>query len=268
MRITTILRSLLLTTLALLVSVPALAVQTVVQAKGFTNDNVGTSVTVSFNTTPSVGNAVRLILAHFGGNITTVTDNQGGGNSYAVDVSGSNPNSASTRATIISCNNIATASGTFTVTITTTAGDYLVGALIEESGSLTVSPLDKSGEADTGFTPATSVTPTTTVSTTQANEIVYAVASSGNNGSNPHGFALPGGYTQDYKEDNTSVHMGGIIGHKVVSATGIQNPTITWTAADDGVGLVATYKATGGGGGGTVVNPLSGRGGSAARPIN
>jgi hypothetical protein len=216
--------------------------QTVPQVQAFTNDNTGTSITVSFGSLPTVGNAARLMFSQSGGAVASVSDNQGGGNTWTQEISIQNSNSSSTRGYLFKCDKINTSAGTFTVTIPTTAGDYLTGALIEEAGSAQSSAVDKTATAETVFTAATSLTPTT-AATTQANEIVYAMAGGRNNGGNPKGFALPGGYTQLFKQDNAAAHSAGIGGYKVVAATGVQNPTITWTANDDAVAFVATYKA-------------------------
>lgn len=214
--------------------------QAVVQSKTFTVDSSTTTTNVSFNSLPGSGNAVRLIWGHYGGNITTVADNQGGGNTYGgADASVQHGTSSNTRAFAFSCNKINTSSGTFTVTISTNSGDYLFGALIEESGSLDTSPLDRT---DTEESSTTSITPTT-LATNEANEISYVIATGADNGNNPHGYALPGDYTLIYKEDDAASHMAGILGYKILSATGVQNPTVSWTNNDLVVGIVVTFKA-------------------------
>jgi hypothetical protein len=215
--------------------------QSVVQTKTFVVDSSTTTTNVSFNSLPSLGNAVRVIWGNYGGNVTTVADNQGGSNTYgAADASVQHGTSSNTRAFAFSCNKINASSGTFTVTISSNSGDYLAGVLVEESGSLDTSPLDRS---DTEQSSTTSITPTT-LATTEANEISYVIATGADNGNNPHGYALPGDYTQLFLEDNAASHMAAIVGYKLLSATGVQNPTVSWTNNDLVVGIVVTYKAS------------------------
>jgi hypothetical protein len=217
----------------------------VVQSKTATVDNFGSTTTLSFTTTPTVGRAITVCIGHVGADVTSITDNQGGSNTYSLAIGASHSGSSSTRAFIFRCAKINTSSGTFTITLNTSGtGNYCLWSISEESGALDTSPTDKTSSAEST---GTSVTPTTTA-TTQATEISYVVASGSNNGQNPHGYALPGDYTQIYKEDNAAAHHSGIIGSKVLSATGVQNPTITWTTADTVVSVIATFKAASGGG--------------------
>lgn len=223
--------------------------QSVIQSKGVTVDNFGSTTTLSFDTTPTVGRAIAVCIAMFGADITSVTDNQGGSNSYTNDVSATANGSASTRNFIFRCAKINASSGTFTITLNTSGtGNYCLWSIAEESGALDTSPLDKTASAETT---TTTVTPTT-AATTQADEIVYVCVGGSVSGGNPKGWTLPAGYTQIYKEDNANIHHSGIIGYKVVSATGVQNPAITMSVADDAtLAVIATYKAAGGGGGGS-----------------
>jgi hypothetical protein len=233
----------------------------VVQTKSATVDNFGSTTTLSFNTTPTVGRAVTVLIAIFGPDVTSITDNQG--NSYSLSVGAQHGSSSSTRNFIFRCANIATASGTFTVTLNTSGtGNYCLWSIVEESGALTVSPLDRTDTEEVAN--GTSVTPTT-LATTQADEISYVAVGGSNAGNNPHGYTLPGDYTQIYKEDNASAHHAGIFGYKILSATAVQNPTVTWTGNETGLGVIATYKAAAAAS--SVFNPLSGRGGGAAQPL-
>lgn len=125
----------------------------------------GTSITITFPSTPAVGNAIIIGVISSSG-IITATDNRG--NTYSFDatiVNGSNVCS------FLSCSSIVTTGSPFTITVSSTAFNNLGASAIEISGSVGGLIFTRSGSG-TG----TSTTPGTTATTALITDSVFAVA--------------------------------------------------------------------------------------------
>ena len=200
----------------------------VVQKKTF--NTIGTPISVTFDSTPSVGNA---IFVNVGGYTAFgVTDNQAsGGNTYTNDVS-------RTFFGVISSlwhsAAITKASGTFTINITS-GSDIIWGCIYEVSG-LTSSALNVrtssaigsgSGTASTGSTPAT----------TENNAFVLSGVGFANSEDSTVESVSPA-WTVDFD-------LGSFRGegdHRIVSTTGTQSCSWSLTSGANYAAVIAAYS--------------------------
>lgn len=209
-------------------------------------DDVGASSSFSFGTGPAVGSTV--VVAFWGWHAagydaSSVTDNQG--NSYSLI----KPTGAGHSMGVIAFAANVASSGTFTITINHASGtgNYVVATAAEFTG-LASSPADQSATASDPGPQANDAT-VTSGATTQADEVVVAVAAVAVSGSTNIAITTPAGFTNLAVEQNHNAHCGGSADFKIVAATGAQ--TAAWShndvgsSADDGwTAAVLTLKAT------------------------
>ncbi len=217
----------------------------VVQNDGNYSAAGAASLSVNLAALPTVGNALLIGIALFqntgGSDVTSVTDNQTG-NTY-VKIAESAETSGEV-AMIYACESIASASGTFTLTVNTnSANDYMTVGVAEISG-LAAAPVDVT---DTVTSAVNTTTPSIgpTAATAQADEIAFGVLCC--IGANPTNLSSPAGYTNVYVQQNTTYQVASI-DYEILSATGTLNPT--WTAGSgtqNGWSIaLATFKAASG----------------------
>ena len=196
------------------------------------------ATSASFNSQPTAGNTVVVLAWSYQQNFAAgeVTDNQG--NTYALVVGNAVRDE---KTAIYMAYNIAS-SGTFTITCNPGAtGGFIIH---EVSGLTTTDPTDKSN-SNSGE--ASSATPGTTGTLTQADEIAFVVgACAWQNGTDAVG--NPTGWTQTGSETDNNSRQSGSGSYLVVSATTALNPSM---ALDTSLGFsacIATFMADAGGG--------------------
>jgi hypothetical protein len=124
-----------------------------------------------------------------------------------------------------------------TVTVNLSAGQtakVLRLWVVELSGVSTSNPVDQTGSA-IFTTTTTSVTPTTSGSTGQANE--WAIAAVSMNGDNGGGSSATNGFTVFNTGDNRDVAASGVL-----TSTGTVSTTVSWTTARAGAWMIATFR--------------------------
>lgn len=203
----------------------------------------------SFPTLPSSASTVIVLLSGANASLDyaagSVTDNQG--NTYTQAVQSALNNRG--RSAIFYAENIGSPSGTFTITVNTTASTWFGTWAATSFTGMATSALDKTTSSS-----GTSTTPTSgaTAATAQADEVVAGVMQSR--------FSTPGTITaevlspawvQEYEElDGTNTECGEgdtriVSASAAMTANWTCDQNQTWTAA------IATFKASGGGGGAT-----------------
>lgn len=136
-----------------------------------------------------------------------------------------------------------------TVTFTPSVSDSVAAGVLEYSGLVTSSPLDKTASGNAGDG-STTVSTGTTATTSQASDLVIVCAGP----HNPAGgatFSLTswtGGFTTQVSEGHGvgAVFVGCFIGDLIVAATGTYGSTATYSPAGDAGAAVATFKGAGG----------------------
>lgn len=133
-------------------------------------------------------------------------------------------------------------SGSHTAAFTTLrSGSYAEITLLEFSGLSATAALDKTAIANSPNNTKEASHTVTTAATTQAAELVIAIGSPGSEGAT--NFLAPtSGFTEIDHEPTDTVHFAYSSGYKIVSATGAQAATWSWTTATDFQGAVATFK--------------------------
>lgn len=211
--------------------------QAVVQSKVGNPVSNFDSTTLSFTSTPAVGNMVVVCItgwrtAGSGGfevPAGSVTDNQG--NLYRIAVVGDK--SATTKRAAIFYSFNVNSSGTFTVTLDPTGtGNYASWSISEVSNCSRSDPLDKTAQQQSS---GTTLSSNTTSATAQNNEIVFScLASSVTEASITVGVVSPI-FNQIY-EQLSDTYIPGEADYRVVSSSGTQ--ACTWT-----VPTTCTYSA-------------------------
>lgn len=139
-----------------------------------------------------------------------------------------------------------------TVTFAPSVSDSIAAGVIEYSGLVTSSPLDKTASNTTNAS-ASSLATGTTATTAQASELVIVVV--GPHGGNNHPWVLSSwsaGYTSQVEEPNGLANSAVFssachIGDQIVGATGTYSATGTWSPASNDAGAaIATFKGLGG----------------------
>lgn len=196
------------------------------------------SIALAFTSNVTAGSLLVVGGSNWGRTFGTSSCSDSRGQTYTRDVTGSN---GSPTIGVYSTPNAAAGATTVTLTATGTTDDISI-AIHEYSGMATSSPAD---QARTGTGTGTTHSSGATGTTTQANELVFAVGT--HNGSN---VAVSAGSGYLLRQSQTSaVDMPIATEDKTVTATGTQTATFTWDNAAYVVGIV-TYKEAGGGGGG------------------
>ena len=143
--------------------------------------------------------------------------------------------------------------GIHVITSTVGLGNSGRMTVTEWSGAATSSVLDQHTNASTSGGANTSQSTGTTGTTSQANELVIiALDTSGSPGSSNIGIPSPAvsGFTDLQKGQNTSSDIGFAHAYKIISSTGTQSATFTWTdnTTNASQAVIATFKAAAGGG--------------------
>lgn len=210
-----------------------------------------TSLSVSFGSLPTSGDAIIVVTASGGGggsslNASEMTDNQGGSGLYTVDSHGAlNPDGVE-RPGVWSRLNTSSPSGTFTVTFTPSEGSSVItmGAISARSLA-TSSAVDQVRNTGTGSSnaPATGVTGTTE----QGDELLVAVADI--SGSGTITITDPGdtGITSIFNEGDDVYAVGSGV-YRILNTTDTYSCTWGLSASRDWSACLCTYKGEAGGG--------------------
>lgn len=139
------------------------------------------------------------------------------------------------------------ASGSHTATLSMGTGSYSEGIIVEFSGASTTAALgvhtnNKGGTATSGNTG-------TTGTSTVADAVAVAVIAV-DNGVNTSSLSTPAatGYTSIAVEPNDSFHVPGEASYKILSATGTQSGSWTWTNSSGFCAAVVVFQADPSGG--------------------
>jgi hypothetical protein len=213
-----------------------------------------TSVSLSFMSTPTVGNVivVGVGVANFGdGRFPFLADNQaGGGNVYSglisytcTPLSGACINGSN--AATFFCSVVAVSSGTFTITSTTYNNNYPNLFIREYSGG-SCNP-DKISAASGSTSPYGCGS----ITTANANDLLVTQMTM--NSGVDITFTQPAGFG-NLQQQSSATGQPGAMADEIVSSTGTFSPT--WTTSANGspgvCTLAALQQAGGGGGGGEV----------------
>lgn len=192
--------------------------------------------TITYNAAGNftAGNTVIIALTHYGSTRIsgiTVSGTAAVKDAQNYDATGQNAQE------IWRASNVA--GGSSAVVITCPAGSYVVCSFEEWDNITLSSPLDQTGTA--GIT--TSTAPSfASGTTTQADEVVYAVYGDTGSGVNWTSSTPPAGYTETFDEPDGTAHEAGSAAYRVISATGAQTATFTTGASIPWMGCIATYK--------------------------
>jgi hypothetical protein len=130
-------------------------------------------------------------------------------------------------------------------------------AVMSEWAYTGTSLLDKISSNSAATTGGTSGDSGTTATTSQANELVIAVMTTSNvlQSASSGITDPPAGYASlDVSQTSFSTGCGEAC-YKEVAATGTQTAAWTWTPTGEWMGVIATFKGAGGGGGNTIAVP-------------
>lgn len=205
----------------------------VVQSRSVQGVNT-TSVALAFSSNVVAGNAIIVCCGLFGTVGFTAGGCADGVNTYTRDVSNFD-GAHSIGSAIYSAPNAV--GGATTVTVSgLAAGSFPSIAIYEVSGLLSSGIFDQSASnSGSSATHSTGTTPTTT----QANEIAFAVDTHGGGTSTP---TVSNGFTLGQVQTNSSNQPLGTA-WKILSATGVQTTSFTWQSAQFDA-CIACYKAT------------------------
>ena len=225
------------------------------------NDGGG-NVTFNAGFTFTAGSDAVLTIAHYatGQSISGVTI---GGASATLIASADKVSGSENSARIYLAQNVT--GGTANVVISYSGGtDHYISCGVDEwaSGVLDSSALD-TGTPNSAAAFTTTPSVSTAISTSQANTIVYVVHVT-NTTSTSNGITGPTGWNVVWTEQDSTNHEGGRGAWIEESTTGTKTATMSQSVVGWGLAIAALKLA---GSSGTVVNPLTGRGGAAARPL-
>jgi hypothetical protein len=196
----------------------------------------GTNIALAFITqNVTAGNAIVVGATQFGATMAAATCADGG-DTFTRD---NNEPSGGANVVIFSAPNV-TGGSKPTVTVTVTGTNDKSITIAEFSGLIATALADKVAQNTGTASPfATGTTP----ATTQADEVAIWIGShDGPTTATPtsgSGYTIPAANLQ-----TSSVNMPIALGYKILSATGAQSDSITWTGAAAGwATVIATYKA-------------------------
>lgn len=247
------LKSLLLTSLLALIAPLADAAISVVQVATPQNTfQSGTSHTITFTSTPTVGNYVILALGfrniQAGFAISSVTDNQTG-NTYSAVTSGQGTAGQSAGAIYIA--KVTAATGTFTVTVATGTQTPNYALYAMEVSGISGATDQSTTSVQTGH--VTSFSVTQPGANSNASDLVVTGIFGGLFGNSAFGLTDPpsSGYTSMGLIDPGCCYAGGVdAGYKLVSSIETDAASWTTTTAMDAVAVIASFPAASGGSGG------------------
>jgi len=197
----------------------------------------GTTSTASFGTLPSSGDSVLVAVAYRDTVAPSITDNQTGNTYTAVQTL---LWSGQVSVSIFWCPSITSPTGTFTVTSTSAAMEWLT---IADVSGLSAST-DNGNAADSGG-PISTYTITAAGANTNANDFVFAILSINSN-SGTFGLVVPStGYTQISNTDGNNYPVE--VAYKIVSAIETSSADWSWTTAstNGAIAAIETFKAAG-----------------------
>lgn len=240
--------SFLILFLALLTGTSPAAITRVQSKTGNTAGASGTTLAVTFDSTPTAGNIIVVAACYFG---TSSTPGSGGGTLSATNIVWMNASPAaqgnSQCNVTLSVGRVFASPGS-TVTLTFVSAGGAAMAMAEYSGAST--SFDKFASATGSGTSAASGSSATTESAAQL--WVGAIGSRGTNGvtfSSPtNSFAIVG---QDKSSLNTSADRSVALTELIASSTGTANSGATVSASNIWVAQVLTLEQAAAGGGAT-----------------
>jgi len=212
------------------------------------------TLNVSFGSLPAVGNQIiaRVFGSTNGAAATSVTlsDNQGGSNTYAQSVFVNNATGNRYCAIAASTIPLVTSSGTFTLTITINggSGNNTIELAGSEYGTMaTGNPLNVT-ISNTGASTVTLDT-TAAASTSQADEVFFSVCAT-NSGSastapftnNAAGSVPSSGWTNDFSDGDDTNLCAGVMSSVIVSSIQAPRDVITANAAGPFSAVLASFK--------------------------
>ena len=188
------------------------------------------SVAASFGTLPAVGNrAIACGSSDFFQDPTSIADNQS--NSWSVDAAQGGTQSDSALGSAY----IATASGTFTTTLTF-PGTHDLALFVAEFSGLVQTALDKTATAN-GFDLNLFIGPTATLS--QVDELVVTTMT---DSAITVAWGTPTGYTSLFETNGASGDRAMAGAYKVVAATTAVSAQWSNAASSEVIGHIGTYK--------------------------
>lgn len=203
-------------------------------------DATSGTVNYAFPGNVTAGNTVIIAMNHFSSVAAEITGITVSGTTAVKDIT--KTDGTGNYAQIWRATNCAGGSATIAVTFSG-AGNYISFSAEEWDNITTTSPLDQTGTGGPTSSAAPSVT--STGSTSQADEVVYAVFTD-YVGTSWTSSTPPSGYTETYEETNGTVHEAGSAAYRVVAATGSQTATFATGSSVSWISAMATYKLTGG----------------------
>lgn len=225
----------------LLLCVPSLRAQTVVQhPNGATNTTGGTAFSITLTSTAS---GEQIYVACYTTNTTDPTITDSGSGAWTKDAS-AQFTSPSNRLAVYSRNT--QSSGITSVTVTPPASQFSICFVVTATGMATTG-FDKSSTHQT--TTGTTFSSNATTTLAQATELAIGMGATGNTGTAT--LAASGSWTNAAAQvDNSGDGDAGRAMYQVLSATTGIAATGTCGSGDQPVvAIIATYKASGGGGG-------------------
>lgn len=198
-----------------------------------TTGTVVTSLAITLSSGVAAGSLILVAIANHNSAAfvpDAVTDTAG--NTYTI-VSAANSNAVT--ANLAYCANAAALSAGNTITVTYSTTRHIAMRAYSVSGAA-ASAFDQSATNAAGSGTSASVGPTGT--TTQANELVFAVFGYQNSKT----FTAGTGYTAGTKTETTSTIRGVIAEWKTVSATGTQTADGSWNSSTTYAAVVGTFK--------------------------
>lgn len=205
-----------------------------VQASAFhSHTSSGTTIDVTYGTTPTVGNMLTLVVVGNQGSDFTVsgcTDNQSTANTYTIRAHKEGSGGISGYTVAILTAPVVTSTGTFTVTCTASASSYLTLIPFEWSGVSSTPDLDGTANIEKAADAPDYITcyASTGIATTNAKDVILSGLSQVRG--NPIGITV--GATGDTYvmptnsvQQNSSCCGGGAAEYLITSATGTYTPT-------------------------------------------
>lgn len=199
-----------------------------------TSGTAVTSLAITLSSGIAAGSLILVAIANHNSAAVvpdSVTDTAG--NTYTI-LSAANSNAVT--ANLAYCANALALSAGDTITVTYSVTRHIAMRAYSVSGAATASVLDQQATNAAGTGTSASVGPTGT--TTQANELVFAVFGYQNSKT----FTAGGPYTAGTKTETTSTIRGVIAEWKTVSATGAQTADGSWNSATTYAAVVGTFK--------------------------
>lgn len=210
------------------------------------------------------GNTGIVTLVHYGGIPTNRVLSVTIGGTAAVKDLDLTDSGGTNHLEIWRATNMAGGVNTFSFTCTVGSGQYISLGVDEFSG-LHATPLGQTGSTSLSGTSSSAPSVSSSAATTETDELVVA-AFVDITGTNWTSSTPPGSYAESWEQADGSSHEAGSAAYRVTSTIGTQTATFATGSSVTYIAGMVTYKNAAGGGG-VVVNPLTGIGGAAAHPL-